>query len=255
MQPLVLYIAAIFIKVVHEGWAFPIGIGLELLFPMFPGQKTGILKGVALWMIYWLVAAGFFLMEGRGFRLLGLHPILRVGAASPWIVPAVIGSLIVGDFFYYWCHRLQHTPLLWRFHAVHHSIRDMGAANSYHHWTEAPLHFLLPGIPMVMLFDVTGQIAETFASLAVLQTVYIHTPTRLSIGPLSKVFVDNRFHRHHHIRDERRSGYNFAIFTTLWDRLFRTAYFPAKEEWCEVGLAEYPEVEKVTAFIFPGRPS
>jgi len=33
--------------------------------------------------------------------------------------------LFVGDFIGYWRHRLEHTPLLWPVHAVHHSDTHM----------------------------------------------------------------------------------------------------------------------------------
>src|SRR6476620_4311947 len=47
-------------------------------------------------------------------------------------VPAVVFVVLANDFAGYWFHRLQHGPL-WRFHAVHHSIEEMHAVNSYGH--------------------------------------------------------------------------------------------------------------------------
>jgi len=38
----------------------------------------------------------------------------------------VIMLIILGDFYYYWMHRLFHrVPFLWKFHAVHHSIEEL----------------------------------------------------------------------------------------------------------------------------------
>jgi sterol desaturase/sphingolipid hydroxylase (fatty acid hydroxylase superfamily) len=233
-----------------QAWAIPAGIGLELLLPR-AGQPAQRLKGMALWAIYFVLGGLFLTADGYIFGFFGVRPLFNVRSGSPWIVPAVLAAALVSDFFYYWCHRLQHTPLLWRFHAVHHSIRDMSAANSFHHWTEEPIHFVLLGIPMALLIQVSGPFKEAFAALLVLQTVYNHTPTRLHLGPLSRVFVDNRFHRHHHVRDESRSGYNFGVFTTIWDQLFATAYFPAPEEWPEVGLVDRPEVEGLRDYLWP----
>ena len=59
------------------------------------------------------------LMEGFG-------PVIE---QPRWLV--VLEMLFIGDFFYYWAHRLAHTwPLLWRVHAVHHSSRHL-------RWTSA----------------------------------------------------------------------------------------------------------------------
>jgi sterol desaturase/sphingolipid hydroxylase (fatty acid hydroxylase superfamily) len=232
-------------------WAIPLGIGLELLFPRTGHKPAGRVKGAAIWSAYTVIASVFIALEGPALRWLGLRPLLLFGPHTPWPVAlcAAVLAAVLSDFFYYWCHRLQHTPLLWRFHAIHHSIRDMSAVNCYHHWTEQPIHFLLIGIPLLSLVRVDGIMTPMLAAGLVLQTTYIHTPSRLHFGPVSRIFVDNRFHRHHHIIDKSRSSRNFGVFTTLWDQLFGTAYFPAKDEWCEVGLAEQGEIETVRDFL------
>ena len=73
------------------------------------------------------------------------------------------------------------------------------------------------------------------------QAYYLHSPTTLHFGPLGKVLVDKRFHRIHHSIEPRHHHSNFGAMTTLWDRLFGTAYFPAKGEWPTIGLADTPE--------------
>jgi sterol desaturase/sphingolipid hydroxylase (fatty acid hydroxylase superfamily) len=47
-------------------------------------------------------------------------------------------AAFVSDLFYYWFHRAQHAlGLLWRFHAVHHSIEELNCFNEWHHVSEA----------------------------------------------------------------------------------------------------------------------
>ena len=71
-------------------------------------------------------------MHIRPLITLPLH-FTWLGAAA--IVATPLAAAAVYDFFFYWCHRAEHR-WLWRFHAVHHSIRDMNAVNAYHHPTE-----------------------------------------------------------------------------------------------------------------------
>jgi sterol desaturase/sphingolipid hydroxylase (fatty acid hydroxylase superfamily) len=50
--------------------------------------------------------------------------------------------------------------------------------------------------------------------------------------------------------EPRHFDKNFGIFTTLWDSVFGTAYFPAKDEWPQAGVADFPEPQSVVEFLF-----
>lgn len=96
-------------------------------------------------------------------------------------------------------------------------------------------------LPTSLIVADVGQ-ALPYANLLLwLHIVWIHSPTRFHFGPLRALFADNRFHRIHHSLEERHFDRNFGAFTTLWDRLFGTAYFPEADEWPAVGLAEVGE--------------
>ena len=164
------------------------------------------------------------------------------------VVAAVLAEAIANDFFFYWAHRFQHR-FLWRYHAVHHSIREMNAVNSYHHASEAIVSLLLYTIPTSLIVADLGP-GLPFASLAIwLHIVWIHSPTRADFGPLRALFVDNRFHRIHHSLEERHFDKNFGAFTTVWDRLFGTACFPEPGQWPAVGLAGIDEPRNLREWI------
>ena len=82
-----------------------------------------------------------------------------------------------------------------------------------------------------------------------LHIVWIHSPTRVSFGPLRALLVDNRYHRIHHSLEERHFDKNFGAFTTLWDRLFGTYHAPARDEWPDVGLADVAEPRDVREWL------
>lgn len=222
---------------------------IELITPRgAPLPITRRLQGLVFWVPW--VAAGAALTAAFHaiWERLGLHPIGTVdlnalvswaGPAAP-LVAAILAAMIA-DLAFYWFHRAQHaSPWLWRFHAVHHSIRDMSAVNSYHHVSEGLVRLVLTGIPLTLL-GIHAQGAVIVGALFGMQVIAIHSPSRVHAGPLRRVLVDNRFHRIHHSRNPAHYDRNFSANFAFWDQLFGTAYFPAAEEWPDVGLADFPE--------------
>ena len=167
-----------------------------------------------------------------------------------WIV-AAYAAIVVADFFYYWLHRAQHrVPLLWRFHKVHHSITELSATSSYHHFTEDMMQFACVTLPAAVLlhFD-TGYVPWLIIAIAANHAFFIHSSARINIGPLRYIFGDNRFHRIHHSREPHHFGKNFSTTFPLWDVLFGTAYFSSKNEWPQVGLRDTPVPKRVWDYL------
>ena len=74
-----------------------------------------------------MYAGGGLMIAGALFLSRQVIPeavITRIGALPLWIgVPLAI---LVADLIFYTVHRASHTfPVMWQFHAVHHSIRDL----------------------------------------------------------------------------------------------------------------------------------
>jgi sterol desaturase/sphingolipid hydroxylase (fatty acid hydroxylase superfamily) len=116
----------------------PAVIGLALLFLLFvPLEKAFALRpqkvlrrGLVTDLTHLLVNNVFVTMAAIGLAVVMSLPLLWLRSyhlASQ--LPAVVSiSLAVVLVFVgnYWGHRLTHRiPLLWRFHAVHHSIEQM----------------------------------------------------------------------------------------------------------------------------------
>jgi sterol desaturase/sphingolipid hydroxylase (fatty acid hydroxylase superfamily) len=241
----------------YLGWIVVLVIltAFELLNPRGEQALRSRVNGVAYWTVFIPLSALLLTALTWLWAALGIRPLLSLPAfqAFYWIGPlAAVGAVLVAavanDFFFYWAHRFQHR-FLWRYHAVHHSIREMNAVNSYHHASEAIVSLLLYTIPTSLIVSDMGP-GLPFVSLFIwLHIVWIHSPTRANFGPLRALFVDNRFHRLHHSLEERHFDKNFGAFTTLWDRLFGTACFPERGEWPAVGLAEIDEPKGVREWI------
>lgn len=212
-----------------------------------PREKVTLRQRVS-GMAYWAVSIPVSAMLVTGLSAVmaawNIRPLvtLPVFASVAWAGPlaaliAVLIGAIVHDFFFYWFHRIQHR-FFWRYHAVHHSIREMSAVNSYHHISETVIGLVFLTIPTTLIVADIGP-SLPFVGLALwLHIVWIHSPTRFNFGPLGRWFADNRFHRIHHSLEERHFDHNFGAFTTIWDRVFGTVHFPEADEWPDVGLAE-----------------
>jgi sterol desaturase/sphingolipid hydroxylase (fatty acid hydroxylase superfamily) len=219
-----------------------VGVAVFLTFEIaFPKARIP-LKDRAAGFIFLLAAAplaGLSAVILTGLQsLLHITPVgFHLGVASS-IIGATVLALWV-DLQFYALHRFEHR-FLWRFHAVHHSIRNLSAANSYHHWTEA-VWLTAAAIPLLF---VDLQVAPALGLLLVAfhyQQFYIHTSAKPHFGPLRWLLIDNRYHRIHHSTQPEHHDKNFGAMTPLWDWLFGTFYMPKSSEWPDVGLADLDE--------------
>jgi len=235
------------------GFAFAFMTALELLLSRGEQSIKSRLPGLLFWAL-WLPVSGVLY---AGFHalwdVLGIRPLIVLPLEFGWagaaaIVATPLAAAAIYDFFFYWCHRAEHR-WLWRFHAVHHSIRDMNAVNAFHHVTEPLFQTALILLPASLIVSQTGAVAPFMVVLIYLQASFIHSPATFHFGPGRALFVDNRFHRIHHSLEERHFDKNFGAFTTVWDRLFGTAHFPAAEEWPDVGLAEIDQPRTVGDWV------
>ena len=239
----------------HRALMFALAVAIFTPIELTLSHDKGSLRGRLLGVVYWILWTLCAMLAAALFSRLNPHSLMAIhiptGLAPAWdIAVAPILAAIVGDFYFYFHHRIQHAvPILWRFHAVHHSIREMNAINAYHH----PLDEFINGfIGLVPLFFFTVDPVRAVPSMTLLLALhpyFLHSPIRADFGWLRNIIGDNRFHRIHHSLDPAHHNRNFGAFTTLWDRVFGTAYWPAKDEWPEVGLKDIDEPKSVTEWV------
>lgn len=143
---------------------------------------------------------------------------------NPFVVLFV--AVFVSDFVGYWRHRLEHSPLLWPSHAVHHSDTEMTwlTLERFH-----PVNRLT-----TFLIDTTALLALGFPAYAVIANnlvrhyygYFIHADLPWTYGKWSYVFVSPVMHRWHHAADVRAFNTNYATVFSVFDRLFGTYRVP-----------------------------
>lgn len=153
--------------------------------------------------------------------------------------PAVVAfaALFVGDFISYWRHRLEHTPLLWPSHAIHHSDTEMTwlAIFRFH-----PINRFTTTITDYAFLLMMGFPPYALLANSIVRHYYgalIHADLPWTYGPLGHVFVSPAMHRWHHAMDPKAYNTNYATVFSLFDTLFGTFRVPGK---CDVplGVAE-----------------
>jgi sterol desaturase/sphingolipid hydroxylase (fatty acid hydroxylase superfamily) len=142
-----------------------------------------------------------------------------------WIqVPAM---LLVGDLIAYWVHRAFHRGRLWRFHAVHHSSRDLDWLSSVRlhpvndwlsRWIQATTLILLGFAPLAVV---------AYVPFLTLYAIMLHANLSWGFGPVGWIVASPRFHRWHHTSEDEGLDRNFAGLFPVWDWLFGTYYMPA----------------------------
>lgn len=145
--------------------------------------------------------------------------------------------VVVADLAQYWIHRAFHrVPLLWRFHAVHHSSRSLDwLAGSRLHVVDI---VATRGVVLVPIFLLGFASAALYAYLVFVSfhAVFIHANVRFRFGWLDRVIATPRVHHWHHAMSP--PDVNFAVHLPVIDRLFGTQHLPGERWPEEYGIPE-----------------
>jgi len=156
-------------------------------------------------------------------------------ALAPWAQVAIL--FVLRDFIHYWVHRLLHAvPLLWRFHAVHHSVREMGfAAHLRFHPMETVVYRTLEYLPLAAVgFGIDDFLAAHLVALTIGH--FNHANLRVPLGPLRYVLNSPQMHLWHHARETPLPGANYGLSLSVWDWLFRSVYWPRDDATIPLGF-------------------
>jgi len=135
----------------------------------------------------------------------------------------IVEVLFVADLTQYASHRLMHeNAWLWRFHAVHHCPARMDwLSGSRMHFVELLMIRALVVTPLYLLGFAEAAI-NAYVVWVGIQSVLIHSNTRIPFGWLESVVVTPRFHHWHHSADAEAIDRNYAAHLPIVDRMFGT---------------------------------
>lgn len=188
-----------------------------------------------------------------------VFPLLAVGAAIwaedqgiglfHWLAlpnwAAFLTSLILLDVLIYGQHWAMHrVPILWRFHRVHHTDRDVDATTALRfHPGEIALSM---GLKMGAVVALGAPPASVIVFEIVLNAMamFNHANWKMPAGierVLRMLVVTPDMHRIHHSlnRDETDTNYGFNL--SWWDRLFGTYRHEASAPDFAIGLQNFQD--------------
>ncbi len=139
--------------------------------------------------------------------------------------------ILVADLVQYWTHRAYHElPLLWRLHAVHHSVKHMDwLAGSRQHIVELLITRTLVLAPIFVL-GFSKEVIDAYIVVVGFQAVFNHANVSVRLGPLRYLIVTPNFHHWHHSQDDEAIDKNYAAHFAFLDHLFGTAV-QSDREW------------------------
>lgn len=192
--------------------------------------------------LFAIAISGFYKVLGLAFNDLGIASdsltLLSISSYPMWLQLLIF--FIILDFVQWFTHILLHKyPVLWNFHKVHHSVKEMGfAAHLRYHWMENILYKPLKTLGVMVLGGFEPEQAFIVHFVAIAIGHLNHANIKLTYGPLKYVFNNPVMHLYHHAHDlpEGSFGVNFGISLSLWDYIFKTNYVPEDSGTIELGF-------------------
>ena len=152
-------------------------------------------------------------------------PLLQASISAQPILVQTLECVVVADLFQYAIHRAFHAlPWLWRFHAIHHSSREMDwLAGSRLHLVDVVVTRATSFVPLFVLgFSEPALVA--YLVFVAFHAVLLHANLRFRFGPLRWLLATPEFHHWHHAVEPVDK--NFAVHLPCIDRILGTAWCP-----------------------------
>ncbi|ARV07620.1 sterol desaturase [Polaribacter sp. SA4-10] len=223
--------------------------GLEIAFPW---RKNQSIFRRDFWLDAFYMFFNFFIFSiviSGVYEILGLLfgefnvtakslAIIDISHWAPWLQLLVF--FIVLDFVQWFTHVLLHKySFLWKFHKVHHSVKEMGfAAHLRYHWMENIFYKPLKTFGVMILGGFEPEQAYIVHFISITIGHFNHANIKITWGIFKYVINNPVMHLYHHayVLPEGKYGMNYGISLSLWDYIFKTDYVPEDSGTIEIGF-------------------
>jgi sterol desaturase/sphingolipid hydroxylase (fatty acid hydroxylase superfamily) len=171
-----------------------------------------------------------------------------LGLIHYWGVTSNLGQLLIAfiflDFTYWLYHFLMHKiPVLWRFHAVHHSDSFLNVSTALR---EHPFETVIRLGHYILAVAIIGPslwVISLHQFIQIISKIIIHgnfrVPEKLD-KTLSFLLLTPNMHQVHHHYVQPYTDSNYGDLFSIWDRIFST-FRTLKKDELSFGLDQYPE--------------
>lgn len=184
---------------------------LEMIFPWRKNQsiirKDFWLDGFYMFFnffIFVIVIDGFYNVLGVLFSEIGIsNKSLSLIDISHWeLWQQLLVFFIILDFVQWLTHVLLHKfEFLWRFHKVHHSVKEMGfAAHLRYHWMENIFYKPLKTFGVMLIGGFEPEQAYIVHFIAISIGHLNHSNIKITWGPFKYILNNSVMHLYHHIK-------------------------------------------------------
>lgn len=211
-------------------WVFLLGLGtIEYLIEedhkpavrlrRWPANiALGVANGLILSILPITLVTLAELSENRGWGTLHALDV-------PFWIAAVV-AVLARDGAQFLFHRLSHAwPLLWRFHAVHHSDPHIDVSTGLRFHPGEYIANLLFIAPFVVVLGLPATALAVFEIVTLIYGLFCHTSLALPRwidAALRPVLITPALHKVHHSVLRSDHDRNFGVIFSFWDRLMGT---------------------------------
>ena len=190
----------------------------------FPRQGRVFTFGDQYWdNVFWALASGVTVWSAWECLIWwsmsnGYAPVWLWSDGWVWFLAVFFLIPVWESLYFYWIHRLLHTNLLYRYHALHHRNTDVGpwSGMSMHpvehvfYFGTAFIHFIVPTHPVHLICHLMFYALYAVTTHTGFEGVWAAGRKRLHLG--------NFHHQMHH----RYFEVNYGTLEVPWDKLFGT---------------------------------
>tara|TARA_R110000868_G_scaffold86104_3_gene241612 strand:- start:339 stop:1004 length:666 start_codon:yes stop_codon:yes gene_type:complete len=192
--------------------------------------------------LFAIAISGFYKLLGLLFSDLGISKsslaLIDMSQIPSWL--QLLTFFLILDFVQWFTHILLHKyPFLWKFHQIHHSVKEMGfAAHLRYHWMENVFYKPLKTFGVMILGGFEPEQAYIVHFFAIAIGHFNHANIKITWGPLKYVLNNPVMHLYHHAHDlpDGKYGVNFGISLSLWDYIFKSDFIPEDSGTIELGF-------------------
>lgn len=171
---------------------------------------------------------------------------------------ALMFDLVLLDLWIYWWHRTQHVvPFLWRFHEVHHLDQTLDASTALRfHFGEVFISSLVR-VPVIIVFAIPLENIIVFETVVAMAAIFHHSNLRLPPRferALSWFIVTPAIHWVHHHAVRADTDSNYAVFFSVWDRLFASRSPSIRTADLVIGVEGKRDQNLLRLLLWPVKP-
>ena len=202
---------------------------VQHLFPARPTQKIFSVSFAQdlVWFFYEMMLNALILVFYVEYltrfyhRYFGQLTVNSLNGSPAWV--RFLLSLLFVDLLYWLQHYCNHkVPLLWRFHALHHSQKEINFFTDFrYHVVEYFVRYTFLVVPFLIL-KLEPPVIVAYVIFSKCYSHFYHGNIRTNLGPLKYVLVTPQSHRVHHSVESEHRDQNFGAIFSVWDLMLGT---------------------------------